>query len=205
MLSIEEVYKEYSDMIYRWILARTGDEFVAEEITQETFYQAVLHAESYDYSCKVSTWLCSIASNKLKEYLRKNPALDQLPWERTPESGAGSPGDSGHGSAGAEDGIRQVPGGAGAAAGGAGLAASSAGSAVSSSAEDQAVQAEENVELYRAIHSLPEPSREVVHLRAFAGLSFRQIGDIFGKSENWARVTYFRAKAALRKELGKNE
>ena len=198
MISIEEVYKEYSDMIYRWILARTGDEFVAEEITQETFYQAVLHAESYDYSCKVSTWLCSIAANKLKEYLRKNPALDQLPWERTPKSGgAGVPGDSRSASSAAEDGISQVPGGAGPASGSAGFAASSA--------EEQAIEAEENVELYRAIHSLPEPSREVVHLRAFAGLSFRQIGDIFGKSENWARVTYFRAKAALRKELGKNE
>ena len=198
MLSIEEVYKEYSDMIYRWILARTGDEFVAEEITQETFYQAVLHAESYDYSCKVSTWLCSIAANKLKEYLRKTPALDQLPWERPPESGgAGVSGDSRSASSAAEDGISQVPGGAGPASGSAGFAASSA--------EEQALQSEENVELYQAIHSLPEPSREVVHLRAFAGLSFRQIGDIFGKSENWARVTYFRAKAALRKELGKNE
>ena len=198
MLSIEEVYREYSDMIYRWILARTGDEFVAEEITQETFYQAVLHAESYDYSCKVSTWLCSIAANKLKEYLRKNPALDQLPWERPLESGgAGASRDSGSASSAAEAGISRFPGGLGPETGSAGSAASSA--------EEQAIEAEENVELYRAIHSLPEPSREVVHLRAFAGLSFRQIGDIFGKSENWARVTYFRAKAALRKELGKNE
>ncbi len=198
MISIEEVYREYSDMIYRWILARTGDEFVAEEITQETFYQAVLHAESYDYSCKVSTWLCSIAANKLKEYLRKNPTLDQLPWERPPESGGtGASGDSGSASSAAEAGISRLPGGLGPETGSAGSAASSA--------EEQAIEAEENVELYRAIHSLPEPSREVVHLRAFAGLSFRQIGDIFGKSENWARVTYFRAKAALRKELGKNE
>ena len=37
MIPLEEVYKEYSDMIFRWILARTGSEHVAEEITQETF------------------------------------------------------------------------------------------------------------------------------------------------------------------------
>ena len=63
----------------------------------------------------------------------------------------------------------------------------------------------QRLELYRAIHLLPEPAREVVHLRAFGDLSFREIGDIFGKTENWARVTYYRAKTALRKELEKNE
>ena len=191
MLSIEGVYKEYSDMIYRWILARTGDSFVAEEITQETFYQAVLHIESYDYSCKVSTWLCSIAANKLKEYLRKHPAVEQLPWENDAAGEGGRQGSgSGHGSFAAGDGISRISGGEGFAA---------------SSAEDQAVRTESKMELYRAIHSLPEDAREVVHLRSFAGLSFKEIGDIFGKSENWARVTFFRAKAALRKELGENE
>ena len=159
MISLEEVYKEYSDMIYRWILARTGDENAAEEITQETFYQAVLHADRYDYSCKVSTWLCSIASNKLKEYYRKNPVLEE-PQETD---------------------------------------------AVADGPESSVLAGAQRMELYRAIHLLPEPSREVVHLRAFGDLSFREIGDIFGKTENWARVTYYRAKTALRKELEKNE
>ena len=182
MLSIEEVYKEYSDMIYRWILARTGDEFVAEEITQETFYQAVLHAESYDYSCKVSTWLCSIAANKLKEYLRKNPPkedIDAVFGEGPEAAGSGSRASGRPGSTIAGT-VPTVPG-----------------------PEDAAVAASEKMELYRAIHSLPEPSREVVHLRAFAGLSFRQIGDIFGKSENWAGVTYYRAKQKLLQLLKK--
>ena len=160
MIELEKVYKEYSDMIYRWLLARTGDEDAAEEITQETFYQAVLHSESYDHSCKVSTWLCSIAQNKLREYFRKNPPREELPEEY------GSP---------------------------------------QASAEDQAIDASQKMELYRAIHSLPEPAREIVHLRAFAGLSFKEIGDIFGKNENWARVTYYRARTALRKELTEDE
>ncbi len=184
MISIEEVYREYSDMIYRWILARTGDEFVAEEITQETFYQAVLHAESYDYSCKVSTWLCSIAANKLKEYLRKNPPkedIDAVFGEGPEAAGSGSRASGRPGSTIAGT-VPTVPG-----------------------PEDAAVAASEKMELYRAIHSLPEPAREVVHLRAFADLSFREIGDIFGKTENWARVTYYRAKTALRKELTDNE
>ena len=196
MISLDEVYREYSDMLYRWLLARTGDEHVAEEITQETFYQAVLHADRYDYSCKVSTWLCSIAQNKLKEYLRKHPAAAEYSEEILygMEAGRSAPdlADQGAGS-----------GQNSAAAADRSAAQSSAPSV--QSAEEQAVAKAERVELYRAIHSLPEPSREVVHLRAFADLSFKEIGDIFGKSENWARVTYFRAKAALRKELTENE
>ena len=183
MISLEEVYREYSDMIYRWLLARTGNEDLAEEITQETFYQAVLHADSYDHSCKVSTWLCSIASNKLKEYLRKHPQTEELPEEyRVSGSDIASGTDRASNKPGSPGQVLSVP-----------------------SAEDQVLDATQKMGLYRAIHSLPEPSREVVHLRAFADLSFREIGDIFGKSENWARVTYYRAKTALRKELTENE
>ena len=180
MISLEQVYKEYSDMIYRWLLARTGDEDVAEEITQETFCQAVLHAERYDHSCKVSTWLCSIASNKLKEYYRKNPPKEELPEEYV-LSGRDAV---------SEEGRSRSPG---------------ARILSVQSAEEQVVDASQKMELYRAIHSLTEPAREVVHLRAFADLSFKEIGDIFGKTESWARVTFYRAKTALRKELTENE
>ena len=182
MIPLEEVYREDSDMIYRWLLARTGDHHVAEEITQETFYQAVLHADRYDHSCKVSTWLCSIASNKLKEYFRKNPPKEDIDAvfgdvpddERSRAAGAAKLSDPAA--------VPTVPG-----------------------PEDAAVSSAEKMELYRAIHSLPEPARDIVHLRGFADLSFKEIGDIFGKSENWARVTYYRARMALRKELTDNE
>lgn len=39
--------------------------------------------------------------------------------------------------------------------------------------------------------------KEVIYLRSLGDLSFREIGDIMGKSENWARVTYFRARTKL--------
>ena len=54
--------------------------------------------------------------------------------------------------------------------------------------------------LYRRIHGLPEPMREVVYLRITGELSFAAIGEILGKSENWARVTFYRAKLILQKE-----
>lgn len=53
------------------------------------------------------------------------------------------------------------------------------------------------VSVHKALHALPEPYREVFTLRVMGELSFRQIGDIFGKNENWARVTFFRGKAKL--------
>ena len=47
--------------------------------------------------------------------------------------------------------------------------------------------------------------REVMYLRIFGDLSFAQIGEITGRTENWARVTYYRGKEKLRKELDGNE
>ena len=38
----------------------------------------------------------------------------------------------------------------------------------------------------------------MVYLRAFGGLSFREIGDVMGKTETWARVTFYRGKEKLR-------
>ncbi len=40
-ISIENVYREYSNMIYKYLLSKTGSEDISEELTQETFYQAV--------------------------------------------------------------------------------------------------------------------------------------------------------------------
>ena len=55
----------------------------------------------------------------------------------------------------------------------------------------------EKTSLYKAIHSLPEPMREVVHMRLTGEFSFGEIGAILGKSENWARTTFYRAKLKI--------
>ncbi len=54
----------------------------------------------------------------------------------------------------------------------------------------------------RVLHTLEEPYREVFMWRVYAELSFRDIGSLFAKSENWACVTYHRAKQKLQKRLG---
>ena len=71
--------------------------------------------------------------------------------------------------------------------------------------EGCALQQERTKELYRAIHLLPELEKEVVLYRMTGELSFRQIGEILGKSENWSRTVFYRAKQKLRKELEKYE
>ena len=57
--------------------------------------------------------------------------------------------------------------------------------------------------LYQAIHLLPELEKEVVLYRMTGELSFRQIGEILGKSENWSRTVFYRAKQKLRREMEK--
>ena len=65
---------------------------------------------------------------------------------------------------------------------------------------DEAESSDGVMQLLKKIHSLPETEKEIILLRATQELSFRDIGEIFGKSENWARVTYYRAKQKLRSE-----
>ena len=65
---------------------------------------------------------------------------------------------------------------------------------------DEAESSDGVMQLLKKIHSLPETEKEIILFRATQELSFRDIGEIFGKSENWARVTYYRAKQKLRSE-----
>ena len=54
------------------------------------------------------------------------------------------------------------------------------------------------------LHGLEEPYKEVFHLRVFGELPFSQIGFIFGKTENWARVTYHRARMKIQERMEKH-
>lgn len=71
--------------------------------------------------------------------------------------------------------------------------------------ETSVLKKESRLELYRAVHHLNEPERGVVLYRITGELSFREIGEIYGKSENWSRTVFYRAKQKLRKELNTYE
>lgn len=53
----------------------------------------------------------------------------------------------------------------------------------------------------KAVHTLPELYREVFMWRVFADLSFKQIGELFHKTDNWACVTYHRARKMIKSRL----
>ena len=72
---------------------------------------------------------------------------------------------------------------------------------VSGSIEDQLIDQDSAMQIHALLHKLPEPYKEVFMLRVFSELSFTKIGKIFGKTENWACVTYHRAKNKLYNEL----
>lgn len=70
--------------------------------------------------------------------------------------------------------------------------------------EEQIIAGEEKVSLYKKMQKLDEKTREVMYLRITGELSFKEIGEILGKTENWARVTFYRGKSKL-KEVDENE
>lgn len=69
------------------------------------------------------------------------------------------------------------------------------------SPEDALLRADTAFAIHRILHTLPDPYKEVFSLRVFGQLSFRQIGDLFGKTESWARVTYHRARLKIKEEM----
>ncbi len=157
---MEQVYQEYAQTVYKFLFSQTRNAELAEELTQETFYQAVRSVDRFDGSCKISVWLCQIAKHIWYRHQKKH-----------------------HREIAAEEDVFEVP---------------------LPSVEEEIVEKQGQVALLKKIHALPDPAREVVYLRAFGGLSFQEIGDVMGKTENWARVTFYRGKERLRGGL-KNE
>lgn len=70
--------------------------------------------------------------------------------------------------------------------------------------EDEVISNDEKITLYKKMQKLDEKTREVIYLRITGELNFKEIGDILNKSENWARVTFYRGKQKM-KEGDSNE
>lgn len=67
--------------------------------------------------------------------------------------------------------------------------------------EKRVISSEESMKVHKILHNLSEPYKEVFTLRVFGELSFKQIGSLFGKTDNWACVTYHRARNKIREEM----
>lgn len=162
MQNIEEIYKQYSNTVYKYLFCLTGKEDISEELTQETFAIAVKEIKKFKGECKVSVWLCQIAKHLWYKEIRKSKTHKDIPIENLTEE-----------------------------------------LEVIETTEDIVCQKEEKLKLFKDMQKLDTQSREVVYLRMIGNLNFIEIGEILGKTANWARVTFYRAKQKIR-EVNEN-
>lgn len=71
--------------------------------------------------------------------------------------------------------------------------------------EKQVLTKLELMDVLKEMQKLPDKMREVIYLRITGDLSFKEIGEILGRSENWARVNFYRGKEMLLKRRMKDE
>ena len=157
MENIEEIYKNYANLIKNYIFLITRDMDLAEEIMQETFASAINQLDKFRGDCEISVWLCSIAKNILYKKARKNNSIKMISIDELDI-------------------------------------------ADNTVLEDDIISQDNKLKLYEALQNLDADTREVMYLRLTGELSFREIGKILHKSENWARVTFFRGKQKLKEE-----
>jgi RNA polymerase sigma-70 factor (ECF subfamily) len=153
----EAVFRQYYGDVYRFIYQLCGDNRLAEEITQETFFKAFKKIKDFREKCSVKTWLFQIAKNTLYSHHRKDRRL--APLEEQPAD---------------DKPLAELL-----------------------SDKDAALR------IHAALHGMDEPYKEVFMLRVFGELPFAQIGLLFDKTENWARVTFYRSKQSILREIGR--
>ena len=157
----ERIYTDHFPSVYKYIFSLCRNPAIAEEVTQEAFYKAMMHMDQFDGTCQLYVWLCQIAKNTYFTYHQKQK--------------------------------RQVSEGE---------------AALSQEAapdfERDLMDQETARRLHVLLHQLPEPYKEVFSLRVFGELPFAQIGELFGKTDSWARVIFYRAKTKLRRDFNEN-
>ena len=157
MDGFEEVYLRHYHDVFLFLLRLTRDEAQAEELTQATFVQALLHIERFEERCDLRVWLCQIAKHLAYAQAKKQKREIPLPDDEAFEDPSAFP--------------REIETG------------------------------DESFRLHLLLHALDEPYKEVFSLRVFGELPFAQIAQIFGKTESWARVTYYRAKRKIQERM----
>ncbi len=162
LLTFEEMYRQQYKGVFAFLYKLCGNFDLAEELTQETFFQAYRSYHRFKGESSEYTWLVSIAKHIYYKYLRKNKLslvdcnLDFLA-DRV-ESGLPTP--------------------------------------------EEAVDRKELIAiLQQMVDKLPEKYKDVVLLRAYGDLPFKQVAAVLNISENSAKVIYFRAKKLLMEEI----
>ena len=158
----DDIYVTYANTVKRFLISLSGNFDLAEDLTQETFYQAYKSLHRYNGTCKMSVWLCQIAKHMYFDYLKKEKHIQKIEIENLKIF----------------DTERNV--------------------------EETYLIKEEIQELLFAVQQAKKTYGQVFWLRAYEEMTFKEIGEIFDKSENCARVNYYRAKEWIRERIRLN-
>lgn len=74
----EAIYQQYGKIVYSFLLSLSHEETLAEELTQETMFRAIMNIDSFRGDCRISVWLCQIAKNLYFEWAKKSKKLVPL-------------------------------------------------------------------------------------------------------------------------------
>lgn len=159
MQNIEEIYKEYSITVYKYLFCLTQNRDISEDLMQETFAIAVKDIKKFRGDCKLSVWLCQIAKHLWYKELKKKKKNTNISFEEMNEDVL----------------YDETP-------------------------EKIICDKEEKLKLFKDMQKLDSKSKEVMYLRLIGDLSYEEIGEILGKTSNWSRVTFYRAKQKIREE-----
>ena len=160
---MDDIYIKYYKNVYNFLYKLTNDIELSEELTQETFYTAIKKINTLKNKESIRTWLCQIAKNKWKDYLKKNKTgnvdLNEINLENL---------------------------------------------AANYNIEDDLITEDNIIQLFKKIHMLDIDTREIIYLKIIRNFTFKEISEILGKNEEWARTKFYRGKLKLKESL-KNE
>ena len=157
MTEFEHIYEAYFRDVELFLRAICRDEALAEELTEQVFFQALKALPTFRGDCDIRTWLCAMARNAFVSHQRKEKPTENIDEIQIPDP--------------------------------------------RKTVEERITDQEQAMRIHRILHDLPEPYKEVFSLRIFGQLSFGDIGRLFGRTANWACVTYHRARQKIQSEM----
>lgn len=160
VMEFEQLYNAYFKSVYRYIRKLSGDEYLAEEITSETFLKAMKSIGDFRGECDMRVWICEIAKNTYYSYLKKSKRIASV--DETELQSIVDP---------------------------------------DAFIEEQIGIQNETQQIRKILHTMPDPYKEIFMWRVFGELSFKEIGDLYNKTDNWACVTYHRARKMIQSRL----
>ena len=157
MTEFESIYREYFRDVELYLRAVCKDELLAEELTEQVFFQALKALPAFRGDCDIPTWLCAMGRNCYLSHLTKAKHTEDIDEVQIPDP--------------------------------------------RKSIEECISDKQLSLSIHRILHDMKEPYKEVFSLRVFGQLSFQDIGGLFGRTANWACVTYHRARQKILDEM----